>query len=1115
MFIADTARRGGIICLNASWPDARGMITLGSGPIMTILRTQPRPRQRFNLRRAFGIGLLFFAASSAHAQYEPGKVTSVLRESFAIREFDEIELPQGSVHAVHVCRRGFLWAGTREGLVQYKSGQQRIWQQSVDDKIGLPSGTINTIYEDDAGNIWVGTARGIAFMPAGGDDFMIVTRSPAQRDLQLDTIAIASLGQDLMAVTAAGEVLRVSSDSVEVLKLREDKTDGHVFPRPGEQAFTAGAADDERLYLGSSTGALFALSIHDNYFDVEELTSTDDAIIQIQANGDDLIWLGRDSGLTSQPRGGKQTQRTRLDPLNQESQGYYRAMSARSTRSAWFAKGPNVVRVRGNKADVVRLPGRGNEVRSITVDRTGNIWIGSYYGLFYALDTQFNTLKTGAAYQSGVITSLASAGERLFIGGQNLWVGDLDGDRFDEFREARDIPGANGFRLDPASLSQDPITALAAGEDLLLAGYYAGGIDVIDLKNGQVNNVISESTTGESLKSAGVTALAQVDEQRWLASFFRFGLAEVEVTKDVGAPKVTLRRLSEHPALIGIYELEKNRFLAVTETQLIIVERDQNGAYALRDFDTSPRGILFAVEPDGVGGAYLGIENVGVRHLPKQMVDRGVYEPQAIQVVENLLARRTVWHLLLDNEDTLWATTNNGVFVFDLPRGKLISHTTYRDGLPSNEFEYGPGASLLAANGEKLFVSSTGPVVFKDPVQANTTQIKLNWTEVTVNGTPILDKLENPRATQSLLRLPFKAVSDGVLKLEYGYDDHVRALDATYAMRFTEDGEWIPGGRPSVSVTGQQDWAPVTAEFAMLDYNGAVISQPLAVRIELSPPWYMIWRIDVRVALPLCIVVGLLLFATQVRAKNRQRIAVAEAARERELVEAEMRGRLSEKEILLREIHHRVGNILSNFAANVRTMQRRASSSETRDTLEHLNARIKVQSAVHMLLQRSDRTDINVANMIRQVTAGARDFFGGEDGSQIICRLDDVYMTYSKAQYLGLIVNELLTNSYKHGPGVTANPHAEITLRMQSDGGAEFHYRDHGEGPGDEDIRTAMETRRYGESGGLGQVVAMARELKGDPVLYRDEGMHISFRLPSRLLRNELEDLALGNRDQA
>ncbi|MFT4769616.1 MAG: two-component sensor histidine kinase, partial [Glaciecola sp.] len=741
-----------------------------------------------------------------------------------------------------------------------------------------------------------------------------------------------------------------------------------------------------------------------------------------------------------------------------------------------------------------------NGVRSISVDSAGNIWIGTYYQLFYALDTDFNTLRTAAAYDSGVISSLASVGQDLYIGGQNLWIGKSGGRQFDELASRYPASRIKDLRVDPLSVGQDPITTLVATENLLLVGYFVGGLDVVDLNTGAVSNVLT-APGGVDLSSIGVSGMVQVADDTWLASFYLYGLVEITIVRTDQAPQVSLRQLSSHETLIGVYQVAKDRFLAVDQKELFIVDRKSDGDYALRKFGAAPVGIIFSVEPDGIGGAYLAIENVGIRHLSQQMLDEARFEPLSLHYVEPYLARKTVWHLLLEDRKLLWATTNNGVYVFDLIQENLVSHITYRDGLPANEFEYGTTSSLITASGEKLFISASGPVSFRAPVQPRDEEVQLTWTDVTVNGESVLDQLERMEAGLSEITLPFSAVSDGVLQLEYGYDDHIKALDANYAIRFSEDGEWLRESSPTITITQQQSWEPVHLEIAMLNTNGAVISAPMRMDISVEPPWYMWWVVDIRVAIPSVLLMSLLLLGVQLRAKRRQQRILARMERDRELMEAEIRGRLREKEIQLREIHHRVGNILSSFASNVRTLRRSANSLETRSTLEQLSARIKVQSAVHMLLQRADSTDINAANMIRQVVAGARDILAERDPRPIDLDLDDAYMTYSKAQYLGLIVNELVTNSYKHGLESTTPSLAQISFKLSDSGAGLLYYRDFGPGVDEAMIDGVMSAPRSEATHGLVQIVAMARELKAEPQIKGRGGLHFSMEVTNKLLR--------------
>ncbi|MEO0435290.1 MAG: two-component regulator propeller domain-containing protein [Pseudomonadota bacterium] len=1018
----------------------------------------------------------------------------VVREAFVVREFENIELPQSSVRAVHVCSDGYLWAGTREGLVQYKYGQQFVWQQTIDGVAGLPSGMVNTIYEDDDA-IWVGTARGVGVM--GGDDegFRIVIQSPASRGAQLDIVEIVPVNGQLYAVSTNGEILRLSQQGATSIDMQSSEGEALSLA----QAFvTSAAAHNGDLLLGTSSEGAFRFRLQDELAILEEVYDGIGSIVKLTVSDDRLVYLDRDEGLRWQSVTDLSESGVN-NPLVGGSHSYFRSMDAVSERNAWFGAGSSVVRVRGDHTDVVRLPGRGNQVRSISVDRAGNIWIGTYYGLFYALDSEFEVLRTPSVDDTATIAALAHANDRLYVGGEDLWYSDTERSAFRPLRKADGDP-IPGLRVDAQLGSRDPVTALAATSDTLLVGYFAGGLDIVDLEN-MIATPVLESVD-QDFVNIGVSSFAKAGTDRWLASMFGYGLVELRLMREEGKQNYDLRLLEPHTGLIGIHRIAENRFLAVGQQNLLLVQFDEKGQFSSQEFTPHPPGLVFAVAADGRGGLYLGVENSGILHLTKAMIDATQFEPKALPGVLETIGNRTVWHLELDPDDTLWATSNNGVYVFDLATQELVSHITQKHGLPANEFEYGPHASLRLPSGEKLFVSSRGTVGFHAPPQRGQKPIELMWSDISVDRISVVAGLRTGNPAR--IELPFSAVSDSVLSIEYGYLDHISAIDAVYGMRIKGSEDWIPGGRPMVNISGQQEWGLVGMEIAMLNKSGELISDPLALEIEISPPWYMLWKIDTRVAFPLTVAISLLVWAIQYRARLLRFAAVEEAERRRELMEAEMRGRLSEKEILLREIHHRVGNILSSFASNVRVMQRSAQSEETRSTLDQLNARLKVQSAVHSLLQRSDSTAINVGNMIRQVGAGVRDLFGNKRQANISLHFDDVFMTYSKAQYLGLIVNELLTNTYKHFEKLDEEIKIEVRIEHTEEGDARFYYQDNGPGIDESAIEIALQPRgRSGPVGGLEQVVALARELKGHPIIVTRGGMSFAFSIPAKLIQQK------------
>lgn len=1059
--------------------------------------------------------------SHAADQLLPRHVSSVVREAFAVRAFDDIELPQGSVRTIHVASTGDLWAGTREGLVQYKRGHQQNWRQTADGRSGLPSGTINALHEDAQGDIWIGTARGVGrYSPADGS-LRIIARAGNEADdgasHPLDIACLMPIEDALLAATRDGRLLLVGAEGLVALTL--DGAAPAAFSDREKLRILSCTHRDSRVFLGSETDGIFEVSLDGTAYRFSGMRAAGHTIVEMHALQDELLWLDRDFGLHRQDLAGREEPR-QFHPQRGQTQGYYRAMYVESPDSVWLGAGPTVIRVRDGRTDTVRLPGRGNEVRNIRIDRVGNIWIGSYYGLFYAVDTDFNSLRTSAAYDAGIIRAVAEHRGTIYLGGQNLWYGPLGAARFEELLRRTDGQPIKGLRTDPLSVEQNPITSIAVDDGLLLLGYYVGGMDVVDLDTGLVTTPRGSEGLEPFLPNVGVSGLLQVDKQHWLGTFFFHGLVEITVKRTDAAPQVTLQRISDVHTPIAIYPISARRYLMVSQTGLYRVARSTDGSYRVTPLADAPQELVFAVASDGAGGLFVGVENTGIRHLSAADLDAGRYRPQRLSFTDEVLEQRTIWHLLKDG-DRLWASTNSGLYVFDLQQRRSLSHVGYRYGLPSNEFEYGQHAALLDDSGQKYFVTSRGPVVFREPVTADRSPVMLQWTAVRQNGRAMSSTVIGTRRGATL-NVPFETVRSGVLELEFAYSDHVRAIDTHYAVRYN-GGDWEPIVAPVITLARQERWGPLDLEIALLDSSGQVTSAPAGITLDIRPPWYIlrtpnwyrVWDLDLRVfavlALSLVAVAALLL-------RVRQRAADA-ARRERELLEAEMRGRLSEQEVLLREIQHRVGNLLSSFAASIRGMQRRAESDEAQSVLEQLAARVRVQSSVHALLQRSGGTDIDVALMLRQIAAGARDLYAGEAPAVVETNLEPVYMTYSKAQYLGLIVNELLTNSAKHGRPSGTQPLAELSLQWR-EGCVYFHYRDHGSNPLPQAVLSLLaddtgggrranaperptDRRNDGSRQGIGQILALARELRSEARFHTDQGLHTTLILRPPLVAQQ------------
>ncbi len=133
-----------------------------------------------------------------------------------------------------------------------------------------------------------------------------------------------------------------------------------------------------------------------------------------------------------------------------------------------------------------------------------------------------------------------------------------------------------------------------------------------------------------------------------------------------------------------------------------------------------------------------------------------------------------------------------------------------------------------------------------------------------------------------------------------------------------------------------------------------------------------------------------------------------------------MHGALREKEVLLREIYHRVKNNLQTLSSLIALQQRRAPPGLPRELLRDSGARIHAMALAHEMLHRSDAVeDVDFAAYARELLRHIETVHGIDPTRiDIVCHSEPLRLDVDRSIPLGLILNELVVNSLKHAfPG--------------------------------------------------------------------------------------------------
>ncbi len=191
--------------------------------------------------------------------------------------------------------------------------------------------------------------------------------------------------------------------------------------------------------------------------------------------------------------------------------------------------------------------------------------------------------------------------------------------------------------------------------------------------------------------------------------------------------------------------------------------------------------------------------------------------------------------------------------------------------------------------------------------------------------------------------------------------------------------------------------------------------------------------------------------------------------------EERLRESLMEKEVLLKEVHHRVKNNLQIISSLLSMQVSQIQEEGAADVLRDSEARVRSMSLIHELLYRNEQfSSVDFSMYVRNLVPLLQESYQKSSGIECILNLLPTELTLEQAIPSALILNELITNSLKYA---YPDGHGEILVDLGAEAGwMGITVKDHGVGlPANFDPATA-------NSFGLTIVRALAEQLSGECV---------------------------------
>ena len=182
--------------------------------------------------------------------------------------------------------------------------------------------------------------------------------------------------------------------------------------------------------------------------------------------------------------------------------------------------------------------------------------------------------------------------------------------------------------------------------------------------------------------------------------------------------------------------------------------------------------------------------------------------------------------------------------------------------------------------------------------------------------------------------------------------------------------------------------------------------------------------------LTLLVVVAAAFLFVLLRAKSRSSKAISKS--------------LKEKETLLREIHHRVKNNLQVISSLLSLQSRYIDDETAQAAVSEGQNRVKSMALIHQKLYQNDNLiGVEIIDYIKNLTLSLKDAYGVDDQVQVNYEVDNLKIDVDTIIPIGLILNELISNSFKYAfpEGREGNLHIglkklgdELELKVKDDG---------------------------------------------------------------------------------
>jgi two-component sensor histidine kinase len=207
-----------------------------------------------------------------------------------------------------------------------------------------------------------------------------------------------------------------------------------------------------------------------------------------------------------------------------------------------------------------------------------------------------------------------------------------------------------------------------------------------------------------------------------------------------------------------------------------------------------------------------------------------------------------------------------------------------------------------------------------------------------------------------------------------------------------------------------------------------------------------------------------------------------------------------QREMLLKEIHHRVKNNLQVISALLEMQGARTTDENVKAAITEGQNRVLSIAFIHQnLYQHDDLKGVEIDSFLKELTSHIRQVFERSDCPvEVINEVPKFYLDIDSAIPLGLLINELLTNAYKYA--FQGRSSGKIDIRIEEMGEGEFTFVFHDDGVGLPDHFDFTRSNTLG----MKLIRQLSRQLAGHIIYKYDHGSKFELNFKNLQARSKM-----------